>query len=137
MSKDRSSQDAEYYKKHRIAIRARQSKYYVDHKDDFRKRNVKFTKTNPSYQKEQNMLNAYGLSLAQYNKMIAQQNNKCCICKTAFTIDKKNSIHIDHDHESGKVRGILCSHCNVLLGYAREDISILRSAIRYITKHKA
>lgn len=69
----------------------------------------------------------YGLKRGEAEKMLLKQNNKCLICNTS-----SNKWHIDHNHITGKVRGILCLSCNVLLGMSKENIDILQSAINYL-----
>lgn len=72
----------------------------------------------------------YGLTEEQYNDMISSQNNMCAICnKTSH-----KTLHIDHDHETGKVRGLLCSNCNTGIGFFKDDISLLNNAIDYLAK---
>jgi hypothetical protein len=71
--------------------------------------------------------------------MVQKQNNVCAICKQPETLKKTNSKHIrklsiDHNHKSGKVRGLLCSKCNVTLGRIDDNIIILRSMIKYLEK---
>jgi len=70
----------------------------------------------------------YGVDRDTINKMIENQNNKCGIC--SCVLDK--SFHIDHDHETGKIRGILCRYCNMGLGFFRDSIDNLKSAITYL-----
>lgn len=74
----------------------------------------------------------YGISQEQYLSMMQLQDCKCSICEDK--LDDKNA-HIDHDHKSLKVRSILCSRCNQAIGLMREDVSILKSAVRYLEKH--
>lgn len=70
----------------------------------------------------------YGLSEENYQSLI---NKKiCAICGS----DKR--LVIDHNHKTKKVRDLICSRCNVILGFAREDISILKNIIIYLEKHK-
>lgn len=70
---------------------------------------------------------AYGIQIEQYNEMLDKQNGLCEICK--FTMEK---ICIDHNHETGHVRALLCGNCNLLLGMAHEDAWILQRAANYI-----
>ncbi|NCA22781.1 MAG: hypothetical protein EBS86_16815, partial [Crocinitomicaceae bacterium] len=58
------------------------------------------------------------------------QKNKCYICLCTFD----NNAHIDHDHKTGKVRGLLCRECNLLLGFSRDNIHLLEKAISYLQK---
>jgi hypothetical protein len=80
----------------------------------------------------------YNINEKIYNDMLKAQNYSCAICKTDFDQTHKTAkqINIDHDHETHKVRGLLCSLCNRSLGLLREDINILNNMINYIKKHK-
>ena len=70
----------------------------------------------------------YGIDKEQYDIMILDQNDKCGICKKEL----HNEIHIDHDHATGKVRGILCGKCNKGLGQFDDNVEFLRNAINYL-----
>ena len=61
----------------------------------------------------------YGLSLLAFESMSKQQSNSCAICKLNVP------LCVDHDHKTGNVRGLLCFHCNVGLGYFKDEISSL------------
>jgi len=79
----------------------------------------------------------YGITLEQYNTMIVNQGNRCKICNKSFiNEDKILRINIDHDHITGKIRGILCSKCNSILGYASDNITILMNAVKYLEDNK-
>lgn len=54
---------------------------------------------------------AYKLSVAQYNKMLVRQNNRCAICEISQSSLKRQLV-VDHDHKTGRVRGLLCNPCN-------------------------
>ena len=66
--------------------------------------------------------------------MLAAQDGKCAICGTTSTGNRK-AFHVDHDHKTGKVRGLLCSNCNTGIGNLRDDIGLLNRAIEYLS-HK-
>lgn len=70
----------------------------------------------------------YGLSKAEHDKMLWDQDRKCAIC------GEEAKLSVDHCHETGKVRGLLCSNCNHLLGKAKDRESILFSAILYLRR---
>ena len=75
-------------------------------------------------------LKKYGISRAEYEDLLAAQDGECAICgKTLY------DVHIDHSHESGKVRGLLCNTCNTRLLFAAES-PLLRKAQAYLRKHK-
>jgi hypothetical protein len=84
----------------------------------------------------------YGLSLETYNIMLAAQGGVCAICKGVETYIPKGHItpkplSVDHNHTTGAVRGLICSHCNYVIGYARENIETLRETIKYLEKYAA
>lgn len=98
---------------------------------EFRKKNSKDKKeANRLYQKK----NKYGLSSEEYYALFENQNNKCAICGCEFSDSVKGFV--DHDHITNKVRGLLCSTCNSLLGMAKDNIEILKSSIKYLENNK-
>jgi hypothetical protein len=76
----------------------------------------------------------YGITLEEFNAILLSQNNLCAICSKQLTAKQKQT-HLDHDHIKNKVRGILCHKCNMLLGNAKDNITLLYNAIRYLEKH--
>ena len=80
---------------------------------------------------DNNLRRDYGISLRQYNKLLLDQNNKCCIC-SQNPINQRLSI--DHIHLTGQVRGLLCNHCNTSLGRFNDDIILLKRIIEYLEK---
>ena len=78
-------------------------------------------------------LKRYGITLEQYDEIVIEQAGRCAICLTA-EVNGKGRFHVDHDHETGLIRGLLCNHCNWMLGHARDNTEIMRSAIRYLEK---
>jgi hypothetical protein len=85
-------------------------------------------------------LRLYGLTVAGYEKMLADQDGRCAICggeETAKLRGRVRRLCVDHDHETGQVRGLLCSRCNTMLGLARSNCTILERAANYIVHHYA
>lgn len=74
----------------------------------------------------------YGVTYDEVEKILADQGDRCAICKTPIELGKHT--HLDHQHVTGKVRGVLCVNCNLMIGHAKEDVSRLRSAIDYLAK---
>jgi hypothetical protein len=74
------------------------------------------------------------LTEALIARMEVTQNGRCGICATPFELMPPRHKHIDHCHQSGEVRGLLCTKCNSLLGFARDDAVILLQAIQYIRR---
>lgn len=75
----------------------------------------------------------YGLTLEQYEKLVSDHNSNCAICgsQNSQALHHKK-LHIDHCHKSGKVRGLLCHKCNMMLGFAKDNPDILRKAAQYL-----
>lgn len=73
----------------------------------------------------------YGLSDEQYQQLRDDSKGVCKICKKPPHSDGR-SLHIDHDHKTGKVRGLLCTSCNLFLGKIHESVEILQIMITYI-----
>ena len=74
-------------------------------------------------------LKRYGLTFETFNLLVKKQNKQCAICKKVIEDDK---INIDHDHKTGKVRGLLCWNCNVGIGYLKDNVEFLKNAIDYL-----
>lgn len=81
------------------------------------------------------LMRKYGITLDQYDAMLEAQGGGCFICGRPQ--GEKISLHVDHDHASGKVRGILCFSCNNALADFQEDMQVLRKAIDYLFAHTA
>ena len=82
------------------------------------------------YYRKASLLNKYGLTTEDYNKMLDQQNGVCKICKQVCITNEVLSV--DHCHTTGKIRGLLCMKCNSALGYFKDNIETLKSAIKYL-----
>ena len=75
----------------------------------------------------------YGITLPQYNSILEKQGGGCAICGS---INNKGgvgkSLCVDHDHDSGKIRGILCSTCNRAIGQFNDDVETVKQAVAYL-----
>ena len=77
----------------------------------------------------------FGISYAEYLIMLDAQQNQCAICSVdASEFDK--AFAVDHCHSTGKVRGLLCWHCNTSIGKFKDDVELLQRAIKYLQIHK-
>lgn len=74
----------------------------------------------------------YGITLNQYKEKLHEQGYACSICQTKSPGGNKESFFIDHDHETNKVRGLLCRSCNLMIGHAKDDTQLLATAIGYL-----
>jgi hypothetical protein len=77
----------------------------------------------------------YKMTVADYDAMLRDQGGACAICRrpeTAKQIGRTQFLSVDHDHETGAVRGLLCAHCNKALGHFRDSPGLLRYAAEYL-----
>jgi hypothetical protein len=86
-----------------------------------------------------NNLKKYGITPDEYQKMFNKQDGKCAICDSSeVSIARKSyNLFVDHDHQTGKVRGLLCHHCNAGLGYFRDNEHTLHKAIEYLNESRS
>lgn len=91
---------------------------------------------NPEKLRDKEYKHLYGLTIEEVEQLKSAQNNACAICNILLP-DKpgKTGWHVDHDHNTGKVRGILCARCNHGLGRFKDNVAILNNAILYLTKN--
>jgi hypothetical protein len=73
----------------------------------------------------------YGIQPDDYDRLYVAQEGRCAICRRAT--GKTRRLAVDHDHATGKVRGLLCRVCNSMLGHARDDIEFFVRAVHYLT----
>ena len=83
--------------------------------------------------RERWLFNQYGLSLDEYEALLAKQDHRCAICLKPQK-DFKRNLAVDHNHETGHVRGLLCFHCNSGIGHFDESLTTLRRAEDYLAK---
>ena len=81
---------------------------------------------------EKRKYSKYGLTPDDYFEMLEAQDYKCLVCGVKHKEGKTTKLHVDHCHETGKVRGLLCMHCNLAAGFAKDDPVRLRSLADYL-----
>ena len=88
--------------------------------------------------RERNLRKEFGIGIDEYNTMLDKQNGVCSICKCEETTKRAGrvmALSVDHCHETGKIRGLLCNSCNRALGKFRDSVVHLTAAIRYLEAH--
>ncbi len=78
----------------------------------------------------------YGITVSDYEEILKNQEYKCAICKTYNPGKRRGSWPIDHDHKTGKVRGLLCWSCNSALGLLKDSYELCEKAAEYLRKSK-
>lgn len=110
--------------RNRPEIIERRKKWRHDNKEYLRE----YQQKNKAQRKLYKITKNYGISADEYHQMMFRQKDKCAICL-------KEATHVDHNHKTGQVRGILCRSCNLILGYAYDTETILLAAIKYLKKN--
>jgi hypothetical protein len=88
--------------------------------------------------REIHLRNKFSLTVEEYERIFEAQGGVCALCESPPT--PGISLHVDHDHGTGEIRGLLCVRCNNALGLFREDPDLLKRAARYVTsdaKHRS
>ncbi len=111
-----------------------QKRYRESHREILNERRRKQTANDPKINRNYNLRQKYGITLGQWESLFDSQNRVCKICKTDQP--KGRGWQTDHDHSTGKIRGILCHSCNSLIGHSMENENIMLSAIQYLKDTK-
>jgi len=84
-------------------------------------------------ERNRKLIARYGITQSDYQLMLDAQKGKCAICKSTYP-QREGSYYlcVDHDHDSGMVRGLLCHKCNVNIGRVGESVEWLKAAIKYL-----
>lgn len=130
---ERRAYQREYYQKRKIENGSyygeTRRKYYKDNKEKYSKR------SNIWYSNPKNKIRIRERKLGvNFWELVERQNNKCGICGEEFT--NYSNVHIDHDHETGLVRGLLCKQHNRGLGFFKDDWELLEKASKWIFNGK-
>ena len=131
-------QGKQYYKTHKKKKRQYGKQYRETHKEEIKQRNKRYLKTHGEEIRKRDKLRSrikkYGITIKQELEMLEKQENKCAIC--GKKLSNLTEANIDHDHSTGKVRGLLCNNCNTAIGMLRETPELFDKAKEYILKHK-
>lgn len=124
-----------YYESHKEQERKQASLYYQAHKEEIALRIKSLSKENKDFFRERGLRRSHSIGVSEYNSMLFQQDGKCAICGTTDPRGRKNVFHVDHDHKSGKIRGLLCHNCNLAIGLLEDDVNRIRKAANYVERH--
>lgn len=126
---------SEYYRSRtscRVCVRAASSARYWRKRDEIRAQYTKWRNSIPGYNRNANLKSNYGITLEEFEDMAQLQNNRCAICRRDAKDAPKGKLFVDHCHHSGKFRGLICQHCNSMLGHAKDRIATLLEAASYL-----
>lgn len=126
---------AEHLEERRAVERARRTdtdrerarNYYHEHKKEYKA----YVKAHPEVHRRSALKTFYKLTMEEYDKMLIKQDGKCAICSGAQE-ELKKPLVVDHDHNTGAVRGLLCPNCNHGLGRFKDSLEIVQRAVAYL-----
>lgn len=140
--------DQEYRKSHREEVLARSSAYYWSHRDEARKRSAKYradhyeklriakkeyTKTHGEQARARQLVRVFGISAVDYQSLLDKQNGECAVCGSRDPGSKRvKRFFVDHNHDTGKVRGLLCCNCNVAVGMLKDSVGRAYAIAKYL-----
>lgn len=131
-----------YAKEYRSRPRAKQASFEYRKSDKFKASVKKYRQSKRgrevirAHNVRRHLKDKYGLSLEERDVLLREQQFKCASCGNDLHADKPRGTHIDHCHQSGIVRGILCADCNVSLGRMRENPERIRKLAEYAERMK-
>ena len=105
---------------------------WIKNETKFRKTNLNTLFELKDSQYENYLIKKYQITFKEFNEMLLNQNNLCGICETPFN----RTPVIDHDHRTGKIRGLLCLKCNTAIGMLKENTKIIHYAINWLKENK-
>lgn len=114
-------------------LAAYKQKWFEEHREQTKVSKKKYYQTHKPEVAAAGRLLRYGLSEENFEAMLSAQGGHCAICGTD-TPHGRGAWHVDHDHLSKKVRGLLCTGCNLGIGHLQDDVGILRAAISYLER---
>ena len=89
---------------------------------------------NKEVAKNYKLIRSYGIGIDEYNNLYKKQEGRCAICKRPGGTGRAETLVVDHDHETGFIRGLLCPQCNVGIGGLQENKRIIIAALFYLER---
>lgn len=117
--------------RHKTQDKKRKQEWYLKNKERVRCQGKIWNQNNKSKIQHRYLQKTYGITLSQYEDTFQRQNGCCAICHRPQSSLKKK-LGVDHNHITGKVRGLLCYECNYGLGYFKDNADILIQGAKYI-----
>ena len=117
-----------WLEKNKMSCKAQRRKYYESNKESIKRKSREWHNANPDAVRDK-LLRLRGMSREEYAAMLESQQGTCAICKKPQT---RRALSIDHDHSTGKIRGLLCDNCNHGLGKFQDSRELLIAAAEYL-----
>jgi len=124
-----------WYQAHKEQRREYVKNYRLKNREKFREYYRMYIRNHKEYVKNEVLKVRYGLTIEDFNNLLKKQDYKCAICGEPLDLSSRFKVHIEHNHKTGKVRGIVCNKCNQGLGGFRDNIEYLQKAIEYLKRN--
>lgn len=121
---------AAWHQAHKEKRNEKAREYYYLNKEKLNAKSRKFYAKNKAKKLDDCRKKKYGITADEYQSMLVSQNGVCAICKKKCTCGR--SLAVDHNHETGLVRGLLCSKCNRAIGLFDDSYELLLVAANYL-----
>lgn len=125
----------EWYLRNRERLLAWHREHYARDPEKHKERARRYREKNPDHHRDQRLKRLYGLTKAEYLAMLESQGGGCAICGEPQESRGGKRAAVDHCHETGQVRALLCTKCNTGLGAFRDRTDLLAKAAMYLKHH--
>jgi hypothetical protein len=125
----------EYRKNNPDKIKNLKKDWDTENKEHRKEYSKKYLKENPYYHADKHLKYSYGISLEDFNDMRQKANYRCQGCGKHEEETPRKRLFVDHCHETGAIRGLLCQQCNTALGMTNDDPAVLASLIAYLREN--
>ena len=135
MRRDNPNYMKEYRKKNKEKLQEMNKEYYQNNKEKFLEKAKDWSEQNQEKTRETKRRyrykKYYNTTIEEVEENLEAQSGKCCICEKDIT----EKFHVDHDHDTGNARGLLCVSCNSALGKFNDDPEMLKRAAKYLERN--
>jgi len=124
-----------YHEKNKESILAQKKAYYEKNKEEINLKKKAYREKNRDKIRAKELKRNFGIGLHEYNLMFTEQKGKCACCGIRQN-ELTMRFAVDHDHDTGLIRGLLCGNCNTGIGKLGDNIEGLMKALNYLEKHE-
>src|SRR3990167_10076450 len=127
-----------YRESHAEEMRAAHKEWYYKNRDEVLKQKRAMDKINRKKQsikaRERKLKKIYSITIEEYRNLLNEQGGVCLGCRKS---PNGKDLCVDHNHETGRIRGLLCSGCNLIIGHAEDNVMVLENLIEYLQNAQA
>jgi len=127
-----------WYEAHKRERSVYAKAYRAAHREELKAYHQAKYRANRTARLEEHRQRTYGITRDQFLGLLQAQDGRCAICRRLFDLvhmHTKASPHVDHDHTTGEIRGLLCMSCNQALGLMQESLEAIQSMADYLHRH--